>query len=49
MVYYKFDEVFPFINQNEKEMKKIADISDQKWKNQLDDLKKYMNQITTFN
>ena len=30
-------------------MKKIADISDQKWKNQLDDLKKYMNQITTFN
>jgi len=49
MVYYKLGEVFPFINQNEKEMKKIADISDQKWKNQLDDLKKYMNQITTFN
>ena len=49
MVYYKLGEVFPFINQNEKEMRKIADISDQKWKNQLDDLKKYMNQITTFN
>ena len=49
MVYYNIDGVFPFIKQNEKEMKKIADISDQKWKNQLDDLKKYINQITTFN
>lgn len=49
MVYYNVDGVFPFIKQNEKEMKKTADISDQKWKNQLDDLKKYINQITTFN
>lgn len=49
MVYYKFDRIFPFIKNNEKEMKKIANISDEKWKNQLDDLKKYMNQITTFN
>ena len=49
MVYFKVDGVFPFIKKNENEMKKIADISDQKWKNQLDDLKKYINEITTFN
>jgi len=49
MVYYNVDKIFSFIKKNKKEMKKTADISEKIWKKQLNELKKYINQITTFN
>jgi hypothetical protein len=49
MIYYKLDKVLSLIQENRKELTEVSGISEKKWNEQLIDLKKYIDQITTFN
>ncbi len=49
MIYYNLDKVLSLIQENRKELTEVSGISEKKWNEQLIDLKKYIDQITTFN
>jgi len=49
MIYYNLDKVLSLIQENRKELTEVSGISEKKWNEQLIDLKRYIDQITTFN